>query len=259
MAASCALGQAGTAAEAKPAPAASKVVAYDVVTVRPNKSGAGNWSVDENLNVLTATNVLLINLLQEAYDLQPNLISGGPKWMESARFDVRAKIVDADAEALEKMTGAEKRGLLRRLLAEQFQLQVHRETRTLPVYELVVAKGGSKLVEVPVTDKAKPLNGVSSGSMTMHDGSLTGHDLRVEWFAKALTSQVQRTVVDKTGLTGKYDFQMKWTRDDAPAADDSGAPPIFKALEEQLGLKLVATKAPVEVLVVDRAEMPAEN
>lgn len=134
------------------------------------------------------------------------------------------------------------------LLADRFKLQIRRETKEMPVYALVVAKGGLKLKESRVIVKMWSAGG---GRITIKAG-------RTDDLVIGLTSDVDRAVVNKTGLTGKYDIDLKWTTDDRQGTPDAG-PSIFTALEEQLGLKLMPTKGPVDVLVVDHVERPSEN
>jgi uncharacterized protein (TIGR03435 family) len=131
-------------------------------------------------------------------------------------------------------------------------LKAHTETKILPVYELVVIKGGPKF---------KQSAGDSTGSRgtSIHNRELTAHDIPMRSFASTLEGQVHRTVIDKTGLEGSYDLTLKWSPDDATSTQTDSAPIIFTALQEQLGLKLQAAKGPVETLVVDHAEMPSEN
>jgi uncharacterized protein (TIGR03435 family) len=232
--------------------------AYDVVTIRPNNSGPGHVDIDRDTNTYAARNVTLLNLIHDAYTIQPELVSGGPKWVDSARFDVHAKVVDAGAAELEKMSREDRKRMLQKLLAERFHLQVHTEIRTLPVYEMVPAKGGVKLAEVAPEHKDDLYKGAQPGSTIVNNGTLTVASRTMGSFADTLSGQVHRTVLDKTGLAGNYNFQLSWTRDDVAASDSSTAPPLFTALEEQLGLKLVPGKGPVTTLVIDSADMPAE-
>ena len=239
--------------------AAAKLPLYDVVTIRPNNQGTGNVDIDRDINTYAGTNVSLLNLIHDAYDIQPDLVSGGPKWVEASRFDVRAKAVDTDAKELENLSREDKRRMLQVLLAERFHLRVHTEVKTLPVYELVVAKGGTRLAEVAPEHKDDPFQGASSGSTNIHNGNLTAAYRSMANFADTLSGQVHRTVLDKTGLPGHYNFQLSWTRDDVPAPESATAPPLFTALEEQLGLRLVPAKGPVTTLLIDHADLPAED
>jgi uncharacterized protein (TIGR03435 family) len=167
--------------------------------------------------------------------------------------------MDADTvSALNKLARAERQSqrqqMFENLLADRFQLKFHHETRELPVYNLVVAKGGLKM-------QASTAEGSSS---SMNNSSLSGKGMPIEGISFSVSNVVGRQVVDKTGLTGKYDFTLTWTPDEmgAPSgasADADSGPSIFTALEEQLGLKLVPAKGPVDVIVVDHIERPSEN
>jgi uncharacterized protein (TIGR03435 family) len=171
------------------------------------------------------------------------------------------------------------------LLADRLKLKLSHDSKELPVYALVVAKNGPKLQEAKPGDTypngikapdGKPAGG--AGMMRMGPGQLTGQGLPMESLAQLLSEQLGRTVLDKTGLKGKYDFTMTWTPDpnegmmrmgpgpgpggppnnDAALPDSSG-PSLFTAIQEQLGLKLDSTKGPVDILVVDHVEKPSEN
>ena len=173
--------------------------------------------------------------------------------------------------------------MLQALLANRFKLAVHRETKDLPGYALVVAKNGPKLHDAKPGDTYP--NGIKGpdgqpgqGLMIMGGlgGPLTGQGINIENLVRVLSQQLGRTILDETGLTGKYDFTLKWTpddragpisaanqgggsrSDDAPSSDSSG-PSIFTAIQEQLGLKLESRKVPVEMLVIDHVEAPSEN
>jgi uncharacterized protein (TIGR03435 family) len=237
----------------------AKLPTYDVVTVRPNNQGPGSVRVSSNTDVLATTNTSLVDLLREAYHLEPDQISGGPKWVESARFDVHAKVLDTPAETLKAMSRDDRRRMLRDLLISRFHLKTHTEVKMLPVYELVVTKGGLKISEIAPEHKGDAFNGVSAGGMSIRNGNLIGHYQTMDYFAEALSGQVHRTVLNKTGAPGSYNFELTWTRDDEPANPDSTAPPLFTALEEQLGLKLAAAKGPVTTLVIDHADLPSED
>ncbi len=182
-------------------------------------------------------------------------VSGGPGWAGGDRFDIVAK---AETSA----TPAQIRVMMQTLLKERFQLALRRETRTVTVYDLVVNKGAPKLTEssLKVGGIAFPGRGTAVGRGTAMTG-LAGY----------LQTLLGDVVVDKTGLTGNYDFKLTWVPDEAQAgkpgaqgvpaangAEESG-PSIFTALQEQLGLKLEATKGPVETLVIERVEKPSEN
>jgi uncharacterized protein (TIGR03435 family) len=231
---------------------ATKLPAYDVFSIKPNKSGTRSLSIDADLDNYSATNISLKDLMQNAFDIKKDLISGVPAPIDSARFDIQAKIVEFDPDALKKLTDKQRGAMLLPLLAERFQLKTHTEIKTLPVYELVVTHGGPKF-----TQSANDTKGGTS--ISIRNRELTAHNLPMATLAKTLSDQVHRTVIDKTGLTGSYDVTLKWSPEDGPSAETDTAPSIFTALQEQLGLKLHPAKGPVETLVVDHAEMPSEN
>ncbi len=255
-----------------------KVPAFDVVSIKPNKSASGIVRVMFKPDGYAATNVSLKMLIQRAYSVKEDQISGGPGWANSSRFDIDAKVAGSDVPDLQKMKNEDRGLLLQPLLADRFKLTIHHETKILPIYELVVAKGGPKLKEATAgdtySDGIKGPDGVSrAGMMMMRPGQLTAQGIPVVSLVNQLSQQLHRTVVDKTGLTGKYDLTLQWTDDHSdsmfkvadgapqrsePAPDPSG-PSIFTALQEQLGLKLQSTKGPVETIVIDHVEMPTEN
>jgi uncharacterized protein (TIGR03435 family) len=222
-----------------------------------------------------ATGMTLKELVKISYDLNygaDRQISGGPAWIESARFDIEAKEDASLSTELQKLS-AEQRGdrlrqMLRELLAERFKLQLHHESVELPIYELVMAKSGSKLMpsvpQPPSSNEdhpAKPRSWIRSAGK----GLLEGSDADPPMLVTVLSMQPEiggRLVVDKTGLTGKYDFTLRWTPDMGQGADQPGAdagPSLFTALQEELGLRLQPTKAPVDMLVIDHVELPSAN
>jgi uncharacterized protein (TIGR03435 family) len=253
-------GQNGAASQT--AGAESKTPVFDVVSIKPNKSGSGNVTTNTSGDSFSATNVSLKMLLEDAYGIKQDLIYGLTGWANSDRFDIRAKIVEPDLALLRKLTPKQRRAMLQTLLIDRFQLKVHIETKALPVYEMVVAKDGPKfkssLSEGSPDDKS--LNGVGRGGMMVQNTELTGHAIALTSLADVLANQLHRTVIDKTGLTGQYDLLLKWTADDGTdASPDSSTPSIFTALQEQLGLRLQSSRGPVDTLVVDHVEMPSEN
>jgi uncharacterized protein (TIGR03435 family) len=275
------LGQAGAAPGVAAQPDVTsdvKVPAFDVVSVKPNKSDSGMVRIMGKPDGYSATNVSLKMLIQGAYGIREDLISGAPSWADAARFDIDAKVAGSDVEALKKLSPEQRRSILQPLLADRFRLKVHTETKQLPVYELVLAKGGSKLKEATAGDTyangIKGPDGVGRGGMMrVGRGQLNAQAVPMTSLANMLSQQLHRTVIDKTGLTGKYDLELNWTPDQGSdpmfkgsegsqrtdTALDTSGPSIFTALQEQLGLKLQSAKGPVETLVIDHVEMPSEN
>ncbi len=232
----------------------AKAPAYDIGSIKPNQSGSGSSHFDMDNYRFTGTNVSLRSMLGEVYGVKPDLISGVPRTIDAARFDVTAKIVDPDPKLLENLTREQQRALLQPFLVDRFQLKVHNETRQLPVYELVVVKGGPKFKQAVAVTGDKGPSGTS-----IHNFELTAHAIPMSSLASSLFNPVHRTVIDKTGLSGKYDLTLKWSPEDSPDATNNTAPLILTALREQLGLKLQPAKGPVETLVVDHVEMPSAD
>jgi uncharacterized protein (TIGR03435 family) len=183
----------------------------------------------------------LKSLVCFAYQLREHQVAGGPTWFDTEPFDVTAK---ADEHA----TSDHLRTMVQTLLADRFQLKFHRETREQPIYALVLGKSGPKFQEVSAAGR-----GVGIGGR----GRLNANGADIATFASALSGKLGRSVVDRTGLKGFYDFLLTWTPDEAQAEAPGAS--LFTAIQEQLGLKLESTKGPVEILVVDRAERPSEN
>jgi uncharacterized protein (TIGR03435 family) len=204
----------------------------------------------------SASNIDLKSLIANAYGVRPEQISGGPSWIDSNHYDIEAKVVAADGATPQPITKEERNLMLRSLLADRFKLVVHTETKEQPIYELVVAKSGPKLQPAKPGQPTRMTMG-SSGKFSMETAQISA-------LIYQLSSQLGRPVIDKTGLTGNYEIKLEWARDlgsassDAAPSDASG-PSIFTAVQEQLGLKLVSTKGPVDTLVIDHAEPPTAN
>jgi uncharacterized protein (TIGR03435 family) len=240
-----------------------KVPSYDVVSIKPNRTGSGNVSVNINDGNFDALNLSLKAMILSAYGLKEAQLFGLPKWGDSARFDIKAKIVDPDKKALEGLTAEQFESMQQPILTDRFQLKFHHEMKRLPVYELVTIKGGPKFKEITPAELKSDVgvNGVRAGGMSIHNRNLTATGVPIASLVNQLSGQLQRVVVDKTGLTAKYNFQLSWSADDAgpPSTDAPGPPDIFTALEEQLGLKLQPGKADIDTFVIDHVELPSEN
>ena len=222
-------------------------------------------------------------MIRVAYGIEDNQISGAPGWVGSEKYNVEAKMDQVTADKLKKLGETQvmpaRQQMLQTLLADRFKLAIHRETKELPIYSLVVAKSGSKLHEAKPGDTYP--NGIKAPAglpaphathlMRMGRGELTAQGIAMDQIAHLLTQQIGRTVVDNTGLKGNYDFTLHWTPDQSaptlngPSGDPDGStssesgPSIFTAIQEQLGLKLESQKGPVEILVIDHIEKPSEN
>lgn len=218
---------------------------------------------------LNVENAPLRVLISVAYDVRTFQIAGGPSWIYSAPFDIAAKGDDRATLPQELL-------MLQTLLENRFKLAVHRETRDAPVYELTIAKSGLRaapskegscvVVEpdrapLPTRPGATPPN--YCGNFGLDRGRIDAFGARMQPLSNALATVVDRTVIDKTGLTGMFDIHLAFTPDLGAAADPAGSsdlgPSVFTALQEQLGLKLESAKGPVSMLVIDRVEKPGAN
>ncbi len=244
-----------------------KLPEFDVVSVCENKSDSGMMRWMYTPDGISITNLSIKNLIASAYNIKPYLISGGPSWVNSTGFDVQAKVAAEDVPLFKKLPATQRGLMLRKLLTERFHLAVHIENKTLPVYNLEVASSGPKLTatapdpppspDVDPSDKPK-----MRGRITMGSGFVKLEDMPVSGLVNQLGYALDRPVIDKTGLTGKYDFSLKWKPDNQPASDSGSGedlPDIFTAVQEQLGLKLEPSKGPVDTLVIDHVEMPSAN
>ncbi len=243
--------------------------AFDVVSIREH---GGDDHMERWMNKpdgMSTTNIPLQSLIASAYGIKMDLVSGGPSWVNSKGFDVEAKLLPEEGSAPAKLSQAQREAMLRALLIDRFHLKAHVESKILPIYELAVAKDGPKikpaLPQPPATD-GKPGDFSEPGSMNFAPGHLEAHEYLISSLADQLGYIVQRTTLDKTDLTQPYTFTLDWTPDEQlQAAGDKAAtgteakPSIYAALREQLGLKLVPAKGPVNTLVIDHVELPTAN
>jgi uncharacterized protein (TIGR03435 family) len=241
-------------------PARPAFDAFEVATVKPvdTDAHAGRMFKMEGPHRWVATNFTLINLIALAYDMSPRTISGGPGWMDAQHFDIEAITPGEIRPArLEQMQ------MLRALLVDRFALKFHRQEKEFSIYELTVAKGGSKLKAAANPDAPPDLIGVVyPGRIEVPAKSVTMDD----FVAMLQRATLDRPTVNKTGLTGKYDFTLVWAQDETQyggevqkAPEDAPNPPLFTAVQEQLGLKLEAKRGMVSAMVVDSAERPSAN
>jgi uncharacterized protein (TIGR03435 family) len=215
----------------------------------------------------TATSLPAKALLQSAYGFGTPVI-GGPDWLNDHYFTVEAKcdhsVDDKMAKLTDDQSTAEKRHMLQVLLADRFHLKGHTETKESSVYLLTIAKSGSKLHETKVnTDDPNHVTPANAGVDVQAHGGAQGlefvvHSANLRALAAMLTSQIETPVVDHTGLTGYYDFTLQFGRPWSANNPDAW-PDLVTAVQEQLGLKLESTKAPIEVFVIDHMEMPSAN
>jgi len=255
----------------------AKPPAFEVASVKPNTSGDGRvLMTPQPGGRLNLVNVPLRLMIRYAYRVQDFQVAGGPDWISTARFDVVAKAEGGNPSQEELQL------MLRSFLADRFKLVVRPDTREMPTYSLVPARADGKTgAQLRKSDancgpatapSAPPAPGQlpSCGSM-LGFGNLKARGSTMAALASTLSTFAGRIVVDRTGLAGGYDVDLNWTPDQIPrpAGDqpvqvngvtvDPNGPSLFTALQEQLGLKLESTKGPVDVLVVERAEKPAED
>jgi bla regulator protein blaR1 len=249
----------------------TEVVTFEVASVKPSSPDARGLTIDFTPGGgLRTVNARLRQLIEAAYDVHNFQISGGPAWLNSQGFDILAKPPQPEGAAadMRRMTDEAQRQLRQRLqalLTDRFQLVIHRGTKEMPIYALVLGKSGPKLKES--TGEGHGINANRS--------AFTGSGATMQLLAQVLARRLGRPVLDRTGLNGKYDFTLEWTPDaggpagkEGPAGPNEKAeqagpgvsgPTIFTALQEQLGLKLESQRGPVEIIIIDRAEKPAAN
>jgi uncharacterized protein (TIGR03435 family) len=223
---------------------------FDVVSIRPNRSddpGGNMWPIAGGFS---ARNLSVHMLMQSAYNLKGWQILGGPAWVKTDRYDIEAK-AEGNPDFQEKLQ------MLQPLLADRFQLKFHRETRQMPLYSLTVARNGPKLQATAAGAR---------GYFREGRGLIEGKDINMRTLADLLGGSLGQPVTDKTGITGGFDINLEWTPTEGEAdynfgdrPIDPNGPSLFTVIDEQLGLKLEASKGAVEVLIIDHVEKPSEN
>jgi uncharacterized protein (TIGR03435 family) len=235
---------------------------FDVVSIRRNMSGHDGGGGRPRGGGYTFTNVTVRSLISLGYGLPFDRILGGPSWMASDRYDI-------DASGKESTTLQETGVKVRSLLRDRFRLAVHMDRRDLPVYLLVLARADGRLgpglrrSSVDCTDPEARRNAVAAArdarivcGLTFDPGVFTAGGVAISTILGELTAASGRAVIDRTGLTGNYNIELKWTPQPDPNSDNVS---IFTAVQEQLGLKLESGSAPLDVVVIDRIERPTEN
>jgi len=231
---------------------------FEVASVKLNTSGDFRSSTNSSTGELFIRNSTLKSIIQSAYDVREYSFSG-PDWLATVRFDVSAKLPPSDsAQTSREERQFRRRQMLQNFLADRFKLETHRETRTLPGYALVVGRKAPKLAVSERKDGT---------SISTNNGSLNGSGMTMASLANMVAIELRSPVADMTGVEGRYDIKLEWSKDDPRGTGESGdgksvdtRPSIFTALQETLGLKLEGRKIPVEILVVDHVERtPTEN
>jgi uncharacterized protein (TIGR03435 family) len=196
-------------------------------------------------------NIPVMTMLVFGYGVSPKQVVGVPDWAKSEHWDVDGV---PDVEGAPNL--AQTQGMVQGLLTDRFGLKVHHETREVAGYALTVAKGGPNIAKSQGDPNGLPRQN-SHMNAGQRDIKFTNNTMRE--FALAMQFYMSEPVVDRTGLTGRWDFELKWTTDETRAPQENAAPGVFTAVQEQLGLKLEAGKMPVDVLVVDAVEKPSAN
>jgi uncharacterized protein (TIGR03435 family) len=219
---------------------------FEVASIRRNLSGDPNTNFGITGGKFTMINGSLKTLIRNAYDIQAFQLAGEPSWIDSERYDITAATGSSETIGEEQFAL-----LLRSLIADRFGLQVHWETREGSVYALTIDKGGPKFNKS--VNEGKPNINTRKGS---GKGQMIGTRESISILAGNLGNQLGRIVLDKTELTGAYDWMLEWSLD---PAIESTEPSLFTAVREQLGLKLTAQKGPIPMLVIDSAQRPSGN
>jgi uncharacterized protein (TIGR03435 family) len=239
-----------------------KFDAFEVATVKPAdfESRSGRYIKMDGANRFVEKNYTLKLLIAAAYDLNPRTIFGGPSWVDSDHYDILA-VTPGEVQP----THDEQMTMLRSLLTDRFKLTFHREPKVFSIYELQVAKSGPKLKASTALPDAPAVVGpavVYPERVVLPGRNATMGNL-VSLLQRAI---LDRPVLDKTGLSGRYDFDLEWAPDETqfggglpPASAAATSPPLFEAIQQQLGLRLEATRGPVQALVVEQAERPTAN
>lgn len=233
---------------------------FEVATIKPSRPEAPGKAIRVNGRQFSTLNTTLADLLTFAYGIHARQITGAPSWVESDKFDIQAR---PDGEG--QPNGDQWKTMLKKLIAERFEFAFHRDKKELSVYAITPGKGPHKLTKSEAQGNLPGLFFRGLGQLPVRNATMT--DLANVMQAAVL----DRPVVDQTGITGRYDFVLSWTPDEfqfggqgkaaaAAAANNPNAPPdLFTAFDTQLGLKLVGTKAPAEVFVVDKVNKPSAN
>jgi uncharacterized protein (TIGR03435 family) len=238
---------------------------FELASIRPSDpSRYGHSGISFSHGDFTAESVTIKSLIEAAYSVHPFQVKSQSKLIDSKQYDIKAKTensIEVDPrrisdEKLKVLLEQKKHTELRlqSLLADRFNLKLHRTVKKMDIYVLVTAKGGPKF------PPAKNAEDLSRAGVHVGDGSLKATNISMAFLAETLSNRVDRIVIDKTGLTRRYDLQMSWSPEELKPQDSAaGGPSLFIALQEQLGLKLVSQKGLVEVLVVDHVERPSPN
>jgi uncharacterized protein (TIGR03435 family) len=242
--------------------------AFEVATIKPaapQDEHAGRYIRMQSAHVFQAKNYTVHGMIAAAYDLNPRAISGGPAWVGSQPWEIIAR-----TPGEKRPTWDDQMAMLRTLLSERFNLSFHREKKQFNIYDLTVSKEGLKLkpTEAPPDEAPNMTSTVyPAASGGIDKVVLPAHNITIAQFAGLLSRAIlDRPVVDNTGLTGRYDFELEWTPDETqfggnlpPGPPDTPKPGLFAAMQQKLGLRMEATRGAVDAIVIDRLERPTDN
>jgi len=224
---------------------------FEVAAIKPSDPNDPSDRIHTDGRHVLLENQSVDKLIEFAYGIQKSQLADEPAWTDADRYDVNG-VSDVAGDPNTKQL----QGMVQELLVDRFGLEFHREQRELPVYAITLAKGGAKLTK-SAGDPNGQMDENGSGNGTARSLMFTNSSMGD--FGMVMQFMVDRPMVDRTGLTGRYDFVLRFTSDETRATDPNAPPGLFTAVQEQLGLKLDAVKAPAEVLVVDKLERPSAN
>lgn len=264
------------------APTTAPTYEFEAASIKPTKSRGASFVTGFTTDGYRAAYETLLTMIVQAYGVSPYQISGGPSWLTTDFYDVEAKMDPSVADALKTLGPDQlklaRQHMLQALLADRFGLKVRNEIKDGPVYFLVIGKNGSKMQDAK-PDAALQLTGPDGGGITgvIRKGLGSGGgtkaiatSVNIPYLTRYFSQLLRRPVLDKTGLTGIYDFTLDFVPDAGASpvsspTDDNTLPPdpggtsIFTAIQQQLGLKLEPGRGPVETLVIDHVERPSGN
>jgi len=241
--------------------------AFEVATIKPARPGevnAGRYIRMRGAQ-FQVKNYTVDGLIAAAYDLNPKAIFGGPAWAASERYEITATTPGELRPVYD-----EQMRMLRKLLSDRFNLEFHRGKKEFAIYEITVAKGGSKL-KASTAPPDEPYNITSTLYPAPGGGIgyalLPARNVTIQQFASVLQRAIlDRPVVDNTGLAGRFDFDLEWSPGQGefggelpPAPEESRKAGIFEAMQQQLGLKIAATRGLIDTIVIDRVDRPSQN
>jgi uncharacterized protein (TIGR03435 family) len=244
---------------------------FEVATIKPSRPEERFSLLVNRSGMMNTTATSVVDLIKFAYNLHPKQVTGGPAWLESEKFDVTGKPDTPGMPSIDQL-----KGMVKKLLSERFALAFHHDKKELSVYAIMVAKNGPKMTKSEGDPNGLPGFGGGPRGLNVRNSTMA------EFASMLQANVVERTVVDDSGLgAARYDFTLKWTPDSAqrpPGAPDGAAPPgaappaaapttpnadappdLFTAFQQQLGMRLQSTKAPVDLLVIDKVEKPSPN